>query len=357
MRFSHHLGLLLFSLLFAPLSQALVILQYHHIDATTPPVTSISPEKFEQHMQLLESEGMQVVDLKSALQTLQNGGELPHKAVAITFDDAWESIYLNAFPLMKQRNWPFTIFVNTQAVDEKHKKVASWEQLAEMQEHGGTMANHSHSHPYLIEKPADLSLDQWLTKEVTGPEQRIQKKLGVSHKMLAYPYGEFDSDIANWLKVKGYIAFGQQSGPVGKHSHFQALPRFPAAGIYANPKTLKTKLKTLAFPIPPEQLIDPILAENNPPELTLSFVSNDLYRSQIQCFASGEGAIKTEAKAKKILNPETNKKDQHISIVTQAEKPITAGRGRYNCTAASKKHKGFYYWYSQVWINTDVKKR
>ncbi|MCH2039306.1 MAG: polysaccharide deacetylase family protein [Saccharospirillaceae bacterium] len=357
MHFSRLFILLLSTLLLSPISQALVILQYHHIDATTPPVTSISPDNFEQHMQLLEREGMQVVDLEAALLALQNGEALPLKAVAISFDDAWESIYLNAFPLLKKRNWPFTIFVNTQAVDEKHKKVASWEQLADMQQFGGTMANHSHSHPYLIEKPTDLSLDEWLTKEVIEPEKRIQKKLGVSHKMLAYPYGEFNTDIADWLKKKGYIAFGQQSGPVGKHSHFQALPRFPAAGIYANPKTLKTKLKTLAFPITSEQLVDPVLAENNPPELTVSFVSNDLYRSQIQCFASGEGAIKTEAKAQKILNPETGKEDQHIRIVTQAEKPITAGRGRYNCTAASKKHKGFYYWYSQVWINTDVKKR
>jgi len=333
-------------------ASALVILQYHHVDTSTPAVTSISPEKFAAHLTLLEQQNKVIIDLKTALQKIDAGETLPLDAVAITFDDAWESIYTHAFPLLKQRNWPFTVFVNTQAVDERHTKVMSWEQLAELQQAGATIANHTVSHPYLLEKPQALSWAEWLDQEVTQAEQRIEEKLGVSHKMLAYPYGEFNLAIANWAKQQGYLAFGQQSGPVGFDSHHQALSRFPAAGIYANPETLKTKLNTLAMPIKGDQLLDPVLTDENPPALTLAIPSNDMYRSQVQCYASGEGAIPTEVEARKDALG-----DQYLTVNTAATQAITAGRGRYNCTAPSRRHKGWFYWYSQVWINTRVSNR
>lgn len=338
--------------LFSSASQALVILQYHHVDSTTPAVTSISPEQFEQHMQLLEQQNKTVVDLKTALQTLNDGKSPPIDSVAITFDDAWESIYLNAYPALKQRNWPFTVFTNTQAVDEKHHKVMSWEQLAELQQNGATIANHTVSHPYLLEKPESLTWGKWLDQEITQAEKRIEEKLGVSHQLLAYPYGEFNLEITQWVKEQGYIAFGQQSGPVGPDSHQQALPRFPAAGIYANPETLKTKLNTLPLAITAEQLVNPVLGEENPPKLSLHVTSNDVYRSQVQCYASGEGSIPTEVIAEKdILD------NQHLTINAQAKEAITAGRSRYNCTIPSRQHRGWFYWYSQVWINTSVSNR
>ena len=168
---------------------------------------------------------MVVVDLKDALAKIRAGVALPEKAVAITFDDAYLSIYENAFPRLQARNWPFTVFVNTKAVDERHNVVMSWDQLREMQNHGGLIANHTQSHPYLIEPPKNSQLTDWLDMEINGAEQRLQKELGSSHKMLAYPYGEYDVQVRDWLQQQGYIALGQQSGPVGANSHFQALPR------------------------------------------------------------------------------------------------------------------------------------
>ncbi|QQD21672.1 polysaccharide deacetylase family protein [Oceanospirillaceae bacterium ASx5O] len=338
-----------FSLFLAlPASAQLVILQYHHIATDTPPVTSISPAGFEEHMQLLEQENMVVVDLKDALAKIRAGVALPEKAVAITFDDAYVSIYDNAFPRLQARNWPFTVFVNTRAVDERHNVVMSWDQLRDMQNHGGLIANHTQSHPYLIEPPQNTQLADWLEMEINGAEQRLQKELGTSHKILAYPYGEYNVAVRDWLQQQGYIALGQQSGPVGASSHFQALPRYPAAGVYANPKTLRTKLYTKAFPISAEQSVEPVLStDNNPPALTLTFSSTDLYARQIQCYSGAEGAIPTKVQ----------QTGQGIQIDTAARGPIKAGRDRYNCTAPSKNSPGWYYWYSQAWINPAVKNR
>lgn len=336
---------LLMSLSFS--AQALVILQYHHIADDTPAITSTRIDDFLEHMKLLKREKMEIVDLKQALEKIKNNQPLPKKAVAITFDDAYLSIYTNAWPKLKELKWPFTIFVNPQQIDNKIANMISWEQLKEMQDAGALIANHGQTHSYLIESHAEKDLATFLDKEINDAEKRLEEVLGTSHKIFAYPYGEFNADIMQWLKDQGYIGIGQHSGAVGPLTNFQAIPRYPAGGIYANPSTLKTKLRTLAFPISAEQFLDPVLKDNNPPTLNLEFNLKDIHLSQIQCYSGAEGALKTDV----------SKDGDRIKLSTTAKKPITAGRDRYNCTAPSRSHSGWYYWYSQYWINTDVSNR
>lgn len=328
-------------------TQALVILQYHHIADDTPAITSTRIDDFLAHMQLLEKEEMQIVDLKQALAKIKNNEPLPKKAVAITFDDAYLSIYTNAWPKLKELKWPFTIFVNPLQIDNKIANMISWEQLKEMQDAGAIIANHGQTHAYLIEPHGEKDLATFLDKEINDAEKRLEEVLGTTHKIFAYPYGEFNAEIMQWLKEEGYIAIGQHSGAVGPATNFQAIPRYPAGGIYANPSTLKTKLRTLAFPISAEQFLDPVLGDNNPPTLNLEFTLKDIHLNQIQCYSGAEGALTTDVK----------KDGNLIKISTSAKKPITAGRDRYNCTAPSRKNPGWYYWYSQYWINTDVNNR
>jgi hypothetical protein len=47
-------------------SYALVVLQYHHVSESTPNSTSLSPDQFLEHMQLIEALQLEVVDLESA---------------------------------------------------------------------------------------------------------------------------------------------------------------------------------------------------------------------------------------------------------------------------------------------------
>ncbi|MEN9464745.1 MAG: hypothetical protein RL217_926 [Pseudomonadota bacterium] len=328
-------------------SFALVILQYHHISTSTPPSTSTSPEDFRTHLSLIEQQGMQVVDLKTALNKLEKGEAVPDNALAITFDDAYISIYQNAWPLLKDKGWPFTIFVNPNVVDAGGNATISWEQLLEMQKNGAAIANHSQSHDYLIEKVTEENSHAYLDKEINGAEARIKEKLGVSHKLFAYPYGEFNLPIMAWLKTQGYKALGQHSGAVGTSTSMQLIPRYPAGGIYANPNTLKAKLHTLAFALSAENIIEPTLGQSNPPPLTLNIPLVDFKVQQIQCYSGAENAIPSKAELM----------GENVVLETQARKAIMTGRERYNCTAPSLSKPGWYYWYSQYWINPKVKNR
>ena len=329
-------------------TQALVVLQYHHIDEGTPSSTSISPNQFFQHMQLIEELGFEVVDLEIATRALLKGANevsetlltnQNDKQVAISFDDAYASIFINAYPELKRRNWPFTIFVNTQAVNEKHQGIMSWQQLQTLVDDGVTIANHSVSHAHLPVIPESLTLEQWLGQEVLQSQQELQRRLGKVSTMFAYPYGEFTLEVFDWLAKRDILAFGQQSGPIGRLSHPQALSRFPASGVYADIESLKLKLLSLALPLARTNLQEPVIDdENNPPKLILSLIKGDYNPKRLQCFASQQGAIDTQ------VSSDLDK----ITLTTQASRPLSGTRARYNCTVPSSQ-PGRFYWYSQPW--------
>lgn len=316
----------------------LVILQYHHVADSTPAVTSVSPQVFSEHMQYLQDNGFEVVDLHAALLSLKKQQALPPKAVAITFDDGYQNLADHALPLLAERGWPATIFVNPGLLRQHTQHYLGWQQLKDWQAKGMTIANHGWQHDYWV-RGGRTDAKRWrarIKKSIRQTEQAIKKHLGKSTGMLAYPYGEYDTWLQEWLAEKNMIAFGQQSGAVSAQSDFTALPRFPASGNYANIKTLATKLMSEAFPMEYSKLPSPLSASvNNPPTLTLD-LSSLKQPSSLNCFVSGS--------PKAVVN---NDEQGHFSV--SASQALPDGRSRYNCTMASGRD-GVFYWLSQLWL-------
>ncbi|AWB66993.1 polysaccharide deacetylase [Saccharobesus litoralis] len=319
--------------------QHAVILQYHHVAENTPPVTSISPTGFSQHMQYLADEGYQVLALPDIVQRIKSNQALPEKAVAITFDDGYANLMEHAIPELIQRGWPYTIFINPGLVGKTI--YMDWPQIKNVAKQGATIANHGWQHDYWVRPEQGMSQQAWRDKveqQILTAEQEIAKQTGQRHKMVAYPYGEYDLSLANWLEEQGFIAFGQHSGPMSRYSHWQSLPRFPANGIYANLNTLKTKLASLPFPVKATRYIEPVVKQPFKPVLDIEFEQvQDFSLQQINCFVAGQDKPKVT-----IVNT------KHIQV--QASQSLTEGRHRYNCTAPSRAKPGQYYWFSQPWL-------
>lgn len=129
-----------------------VILQYHHISADTPASTSTSPERFLEHLTLLEELGFEVKSLPWLIQQIQQKHPIRDKTAVITFDDGYLSIYEKAYPLLKKRNWPFTIFISPEPILKGFGDSLNWQQLKEMQANGATLTNHSFSHLHLLDR-------------------------------------------------------------------------------------------------------------------------------------------------------------------------------------------------------------
>ena len=170
-------------------------------------------------------------------------------------------------------------------------------------------------------------------QEIKTAEAILKKHLGYSLKYFAYPYGEFDSKLKARLSSQGYIGFAQHSGAIASYSDFSALPRFPAAGIYSNIKTLKVKLNSLAMPVSTFLPKDPkVELPSYSQDLIFNVKTEDLSPQQINCFQNGQ-----------VLNTFLDRNTVSVNI-----NPITRpGRHRVNCTGPSRREKGRFYWFSQ----------
>ena len=72
----------------------------------------MSAEGFRSRMQLLKKSRCAVLPLDEALQRLY-ANDLPDRAVAITFDDGTSDFYTKAFPLLKEFEFPVTLYLTT----------------------------------------------------------------------------------------------------------------------------------------------------------------------------------------------------------------------------------------------------
>ena len=316
------------------------ILLYHHVSSSTPASTSISPEAFKSHMEYLDAHHT-VVSLQDVVSAIQHNTTLPENAVAITFDDGYANILDNAHPILADLGFPYIVFINPDEIGVGPKQL-TWEQVIAMHNDGVVFANHTLDHLHMLNGEQAMGERAWLEKvwqNVESAEKKIEDKLDISLKYLAYPFGEYNTALANKLKAEGYIGFGQHSGAVGPSSDMQALPRFPAAGPYANLATLKTKLNSLAMPVTQSSHKDPRMTTRNlSSPISLTIDSDDVRLTQVNCFFGGDPI-------------ETSLEENVLTFTLDETLPV--GRSRVNCTAPSNAQSGRYYWYSTPFFVAD----
>lgn len=312
----------------------LVVLQYHHVSDSTPPSTSTSVSLFEGQMDMIDDLGIDVVPLESGTRDALDGKLKGHKQVAITFDDAYESVYSSAVPELDKRGYPYTIFVNTDAIGSHG--YMTWDQLAEVRDRSGvTIANHSEDHGHLARRPNESRGDwaQRVESSLDTAQETLADRLGIDVPMFAYPYGEFDEALEEKITERGWLGYGQQSGAIGATSGATRLPRFPMANAYGQLNSLKDKLHSKALPVDANELPDGVIEENPP---TLSFTVPDaISADQLTCFASGQGRVDFEVSGD--------------NFVLKAPESFNSRRFRYNCTHPAP--DGSFYWLSQQWLD------
>lgn len=319
-----------------------VILQYHHFSATTPRSTSVTPEELEAHLAHLEEGDFRVLPLDEVVDRLRDGSPLPERCVAITVDDAYRSVYTTAFPRLRARGWPFTVFVSTAVVDQGLRGYLSWAEMREMRAAGVSFGNHSRSHAHLIRHRRGEDEATWRARtrgDIQTAQERIQAELRVVPRHFAYPYGEYDQALEGVVGALGLVGLGQQSGPAWSGSDFLALPRFPMAAEYAALPGFRVKVRTLPLPVVTESPREALLPVTEwRPTLTLTLAPGRYPHERLQCYVSGQG----RGEVRWLEGP-----GQRLTV--RARGPLPVGRSRYNCTLPSSE-PGRYRWYSHAWI-------
>jgi peptidoglycan/xylan/chitin deacetylase (PgdA/CDA1 family) len=315
-----------------------VALMYHRFGENEHPETNIRIEQFEQQLELLRTGGFSVIPLADLIQALRAGKPLPPKAVVITIDDAYRSIHDIAFPRLQQYGFPFTVFVATDGVDQGFSAYMSWEQMRAMAKHGVTFANHGAGHVSTIARLEGESDDDRIRRvlaDIDKGRQRLTQELQPQPEVFAYPYGEFDSKIANRLLDLGYVSFGQHSGAIGRDSDPRALPRFPVAEAFADMQEFGVKISSLPLPVVDVAPWEPVVSEAHP-EIAVTLGDPDAAMDQFACFVGGQGRVPVRWIG------------ENRTFTVRPQRPLGPGRHRVNCTVPGK--DGRFYWYSHPWF-------
>ncbi|MFO7858328.1 MAG: polysaccharide deacetylase family protein [Ectothiorhodospiraceae bacterium] len=321
------------------------IFTYHHVAEDTPESTSVKPDTFRAHLEYLEENDFHVWDLPRLLDALQNGGDIPDKTVALTFDDAYQSVYDEVFPQMQERDWPFTVFVATDAVD-RHAIYMDWDELRELDDADVTIANHSVSHDHMARPRPDEDRDDWLERmesEIVDAQDVLEDKLDDPPPIFAWPYGESSPATRDLLRELDFVGLGQQSGAVAHYSHdFAALPRFPMAVGFAGVEDFALKARARPLPV---QATDPesgvLDADAEAQSLQLTLMDGPYRAEAVNCFAGGTS-----------ITREIMQQDPTVLRI-ESEGTLSAGRTTYTCTAPSTSDDR-WFWYSFTWMKPEA---
>ncbi len=304
---------------------------YHRFAERGLPSTNIRIEQFEAHLAEIETGGYHVLPLLDIIASFERGESLPDRAVAITIDDAFLSVYTEAWPRLKAAGLPFTLFVATDPVDNQTPGYMTWDHLRELVAGGVTIGHHTLSHRRMHENSREQN-----EAEIRAANARFAAELGITPELLAYPFGEYTLADRETVAAAGFrAAFGQHSGVAHAAEDRWALPRFAMNEKYGS--IIRFRLGANALPLPVSEVIpaDPYLTSNRPQlGFTVDPSVGDL--SRLACFASHET---TPARLERLG-------ERRIEVrVTQ---PFPPGRGRINCTLPSG--EGRWRWFGTQFI-------
>ena len=294
-----------------------VILMYHRFDESRYPTTNTTIEQFKAHLAELRAGNYDVKPIPEILATIRSGKKFAKKTIGISIDDAFLSVYKVGWPMLREANFPVTLFVATKALDRKGRNYMSWDQLREMVRAGVTIGSQTASHLHMPLTSAEQNL-----VDLKASISRFKSELGIVPNMIAYPYGEYSLAVNEVVRAAGFkTGFGQHSGAIYKNSNFFYLPRFTFNENYGGIRRFRLAVRSLPLKVKDLTPIDPYLkGQNNPPLFGFTFDGESTKNlSQLACYATGFGRIRIERLGER-------------RIEARASKPFRPGRTRLNCT-------------------------
>lgn len=305
------------------------VLMYHRFGESRYPSTNISIEQFEAHLAHLAGGNYTVLKLDDIIVRLRAGELLPDRTVAITIDDAYLSVYTEAWPRLTEAGFPFTLFVASSPIDRKLSGYMSWEQIRELQSSGVTIGSQTHTHPHMHR----LS-DEEVRTEISTSNGRFIEELGLRPELFAYPYGEYSQFVIDAVKNAGFrAAFGQNSGIMHSADDQFQLPRFAFNEAYGTIDRLKLAVDGLPLKVHDLTPEDMVLTMN--PPLYGFTVSEEMSPvSQLRCFSNNHGKLDVTMLG--------------MRAEIRAPGPLTEPRARINCTMPAV--DGRWRWFGRQFL-------
>lgn len=311
------------------------ILTYHRFGENRYPSTNIRLEQFEAHLDRLQQGGYQVLPLIEVMRRLQQGIDLPDRTVAITVDDAFVSFATEAWPRLRARAMPVTLFVATDPVDQEQGGYLDWETLRALKREGVEIGHHSANHGHYPKMGLEAA-----RADLRAASARFQAEIGSVPRVFAYPYGEFSPALEQMIEEEGFIgAVAQYSSPASDDSSRFALPRFALNEAYGSSSRFNLVVGSKPLPVQDILPASPVMTDDSNPPL-FGFTVDPIVGSldTLACFPSHMD------RAAEVLYPGPRR------VEVRFRKPFPKGRSRINCTMRAP--DGRYYWFGHYFFQT-----
>jgi peptidoglycan/xylan/chitin deacetylase (PgdA/CDA1 family) len=210
------------------------VLIYHRFGEDKYPSTNIDIARFREQLEYLKTHNYKVISLQELVHFLRKKSSLPARSVVITIDDGYRSVYENAWPLLKEYGYPFTVFLYTKATENNHWNYLTWSQVEEMRGAGVDFQDHGFAHEHMAFRPSGLNIAEyrdWIRTDIELSNRILAEKLGGKPRYFAVPYGEYNKVLIDEIRSMGYEAILlQDPGSVSNDTDPFAIPREPILG-------------------------------------------------------------------------------------------------------------------------------
>jgi peptidoglycan/xylan/chitin deacetylase (PgdA/CDA1 family) len=207
------------------------ILLYHRFGPVCTDEETVRVSTFQDHLQYLQDHHYQVIRLDRLIAyKMHKAPAPPTRSVVITIDDDSESIYTQAFPLVKRFQVPVTLFIYPSAISNASYAL-TWSQLQELKESGFfDIQSHTYWHPNFKREKKRLTpaqYDELVQSQLGRSKSVLESRLGNIVTMLAWPFGIYDNDLIRKALGAGYVAgFTLERRHATDSDNIMALPRY-----------------------------------------------------------------------------------------------------------------------------------
>jgi peptidoglycan/xylan/chitin deacetylase (PgdA/CDA1 family) len=258
------------------------VLIYHRFGEDKYPSTNIASDRFREQLEFLRNNNYPVISLEQLIHSLNEKSKLPDRAVVITIDDGYKSVYTEAWPILKQYGYPFTVFVYARATENNHWNYMTWDQIREMKASGVDFQNHGFAHGHMAFKPSGMDMDEyraWIRADLAVSTKIMAEELKERPRFFAVPYGEYNKTVLSEIRSLGYEAILlQDPGSVSKDTTPFAIPREPILGNeWATMGHFQKVLERVDLPLTGEFPVFGQLSDNAPERFGAQLLYPDRY--------------------------------------------------------------------------------
>ena len=206
-------------------SNKVPILMYHSIMDNDE--QSVSVQSFKKQMNLMKTMGYQTIKFNE----LKDNNK---KKFIITFDDAYENVFINAFPILRKLGFNAVCFIVTNKIGNyndwdknknkfKKMRIMSFEQINEWLKSGFSIGSHSMDHVDLTKLNKNDKINQ-----IANSKKNLNSVFNTQIDTFAFPFGSYDDETRNIInEYYDYAVTTKRSRFVKNKFNNKLLPRVP----------------------------------------------------------------------------------------------------------------------------------